>query len=242
MPNSFAPNGTFATWPGPASSASLTSWIRELGILSECLVSPPPFPIDAVRGRGEAVIIMPGFCSPNISTSRLRQFLSHQGFSPEPWELGVNIGPTPLTMSGLTTQLKSRATERGPLALVGISLGGVIAREMAKRHPELVTRVITLASPIRLPVPTPLAPLAQLCSLLWEESARASFDRVVEPPPVPVTAVITTDDGLVDWRSCLPPSAPNVEVVHVRGAHCTIASNPDVQRIVVARLAERPVD
>jgi pimeloyl-ACP methyl ester carboxylesterase len=123
------------------------------------------------------------------------------------------------------------------VALVGVSLGGTIAREIAKRRAECVARVVTIASPIKLPVATPLAPLAKFASLVWDGDARESIARVAEPPPVPLTAIVNPKDGIVDWRACVPDPAPHVEVVTIEGTHMTMASNPDVQRVVAARLA-----
>lgn len=228
----------FAIWPRADLPVSATSWFRELVGLAECLAAPPAFPTDAARGRGQAVIVLPGFCSPNIATARLRDFLTRQGFRPKPWDLGINLGPTPVTLKNLERQIAATAKENGaPVALVGLSLGGTIAREMAKRHPDLVSRVITLVSPIRLPVATPLAPLAQFCATMWDEDARAELEKLAAPPPVPVTVIISHSDGLIDWQSCVPDSAPNVDVVTIEGMHVTMGSNPEAQRIVAARLA-----
>ena len=229
---------TFAVWPPAGSPLSLTSWWRELVGLAECIAVPPPFPEDAARGRGQHVIVLPGFCSPNLATARLRDFLTRQGFRPRPWDLGINFGPTSVTLRSLERQIVAAANECGaPIALVGLSLGGTIAREMAKRQPDLVSRVITLASPIRVPVATTLAPLAKLASELWDKDSRADLSRIAEPPPVPVTAIITRSDGLIDWQSCVPEPAPNVEAIIIEGMHVTIGSNPAAQRIVAARLA-----
>jgi pimeloyl-ACP methyl ester carboxylesterase len=120
---------------------------------------------------------------------------------------------------------------------VGISLGGTLAREIAKRRGQCVARVVTIASPIKLPVATPLAPLAKFASLVWDGDAREAIARVAEPPAVPLTAIVNPKDGIVDWRACIPDPAPNVEVITIEGAHMTMASNPDVQRVVAARLA-----
>src|SRR5262249_54795778 len=117
------------------------------------------------------------------------------------------------------------------------SLGGTLAREIAKRRPECVAHVVTIASPIKLPVATPLAPLARFASLVWDGDAREAIARVAEPPPVPLTAIVNPKDGIVDWLACVPEPAPNIEVVAIEGTHMTMASNPDVQRVVPARLA-----
>ena len=146
-----------------------------------------------------------------------------------------------LKQGGSERQLAETAEACGQrVFLVGISLGGTIAREIAKRRPDCVARVVTLVSPIRLPVATPLAPLAKLAALVWDNTSREAMARISEPPPVPLTAIVNPKDGVVDWRACVPDAALGVEMVLVSGAHMTMASNPDAQRVVVARLAIHP--
>ena len=228
----------FAIWPPQDSPVSVTTWLREIAALSKCVAAPPPFPDDAVRGQGQPVIVVPGFCSPDIATARLREFLARQGFAPRTWDCGPNLGPTRTVLSTFERQLVETADRTGRLvSLVGISLGGTIAREMAKRRPDCVARVVTLVSPIKLPVATPLAPLAQLAALVWDGDVRDAMARIAEPPPVALTAIVNPKDGVLDWRACVPDPGPNVEMVTVVGAHMTMGSNPEAQRVVAARLA-----
>jgi pimeloyl-ACP methyl ester carboxylesterase len=226
-----------AIWPPVNSPVSVATWLREMAALTKVTAAPPAFPDDAARGRGEIVFVLPGFCAPDVSTARLREFLTRQGFDPRPWDCGPNIGPTRTAMAMFQHQLEEVARSHGPVALVGMSLGGTIAREIAKRCPNSVKRVITIVSPIKLPVATPLAPLAQFASLLWEADARKTFEHISDPPLVPVTAIVSPKDGVVDWRACVPESSLNVEIVMIDGAHMTMGSNPQLQRTVAARLA-----
>jgi pimeloyl-ACP methyl ester carboxylesterase len=218
---------------------SLGSWLREIAALNRSRAAPPPFPENAARGSGQPVIVAPGFCSPDINTARLRQFLTYQGFSPRSWDCGPNIGPTRTILSQFERQVADTAEQHGrAISLVGISLGGTISREIAKRRPDCVAHVVTLVSPIKLPVATPLAPLAKFASLVWDEEARELMARVAEPPPVPVTAIVNPRDGVVDWRACMPEPSPNIEVVLIEGGHMTMGSNPEAQRVVADRLAK----
>jgi pimeloyl-ACP methyl ester carboxylesterase len=236
-----SPRQSFAIWPPRDSPVSVTTWLHEIRALAQCIAAPPPFPADAARGQGEPVIVVPGFCSPDMATARLREFLTRQGFAPRTWDSGTNLGPTRTALSIFERQLMETAEACGRrVSLVGISLGGTIAREIAKRRPDCVARVVTLVSPIRLPVATCLAPLAQIAALVWDDTSREAMARILEPPPVPLTAIVSPKDGVVDWRACVPDDAPNVEMVLVPGAHMTIASNPAAQRIVAARLALHP--
>jgi pimeloyl-ACP methyl ester carboxylesterase len=227
---------TFAVFPQRGAPVSLASWAREMADVARATIAPPPFPDDAARGEGQPVIVLPGFFTHDVATARLRDFLSAQGFAPRPWPCGMNLGPMPKVLAQVERQVADTAERHGKVALVGISLGGTIAREIAHRRPGQISRVITLGSPIRLPVISPLAPFAHATSLLWEPEARATFARIAQALPVPLTAVVSPIDGIVDWRCCLPEPGEG-EVVEVANGHSTMASSPEVQRIVADRLA-----
>jgi pimeloyl-ACP methyl ester carboxylesterase len=231
---------SFAHWPPRGSPVSLGTTLAEFRSFARVAWSPPAFPKRAARGKGRPVVVIPGFCSPDVATGRLRQFLTRQDFAAYSWELGVNIGPTRTILSGLERRMEEIARKHGTApALIGQSLGGTIAREFAKRRPDLVSHLVTIVAPIRAPVATPIAPLARFFALVWDEQARGSTAQLCEPPPVRLTAIVNPKDGLVDWRACTPDPAPNVEIVMVEGSHTTMGSNPEVQRIVAARLAPR---
>lgn len=226
--------GDYAVWPKRGSKVSLLTAGAEFGALARAMVHPPPFPRDAARGAGQPVLVLPGLSSPDAATGRLRLFLRRQGFAPYPLGQGPNIGPTATVLRRTADQIARLAARHGcKVALVGLSLGGIVAREVARRHPDHVARVITLASPVRGPVATPLAPLVHMVSFGWEREGRGADVGF----PVPLTAVVTKDDGLVDWQSCVPEPGPNVEVVFVPGPHTSMGSNPDAQRIVADRVA-----
>ena len=228
----------FAIWPPREASVSAASLAREMAAVAQGLLTPPPFAEGAAQGNGQPVIVLPGFLSPDITTARLRQFLGQQNFTPYAWTCGLNIGPMPNVLRDVQRQVHEVADKAGkPVSLVGVSLGGTIAREVAKACPSSITRVITLVSPIHLPVVTPLAPLAEAAALLWNMQELEALRAIAEPPPVPVTAIVSPDDGVIDWRASVPALSDRVEVVEVSGPHMTVCSNAQVQRIVAERLA-----
>ena len=195
----------FAHWPPPGSPVSAATLAREMAALAQATLSPPPFPDDAARGDGQPVIVIPGFLAPDMSTARLRDFLERQNFKPYSWTGGLNLGPMPNVMRDVEQQILEIAGATGRLvSLVGVSLGGTTAREIAMSRPDHIARVITLVSPIHLPVITPLAPLAQAAALLWDQSQLSGLAKLAEPPPVPLTAIVSRDDGIIDWRASVP--------------------------------------
>lgn len=182
------------------------------------------------------MLVIPAFLTGDGFTRHLRAALAEQGFRCHGWDLGVNWGPTPRIRAGLRDRLTAlRAAEGRPLAVVGISLGGVLARDLAHDRAADIHHVATLASPIRLPTASPLAPLIRLLTSRYDPD----FDptRLVSPLPMPCTMVRTCDDGIVAWESCAVEQADG-EIVEVRGAHMTIASRPETLAALRRRLPE----
>jgi pimeloyl-ACP methyl ester carboxylesterase len=206
--------------------------------LTQATLSPPPFPEGAARGTGQPVIVIPGFLAPDMSTARLREFLARQNFMPYSWTGGLNLGPMRNVMRELERQVLEIADKTGrQVCLVGVSLGGTTARQVAKCCPDRIARVITLVSPIHPPIATPLSPLAQAAALLWDAEELKNLAAISQPPPVPLTAIVSRDDGIIDWRASVPAASEMVEVVEISGSHMAICTNPEVQRIVADRLA-----
>jgi pimeloyl-ACP methyl ester carboxylesterase len=180
------------------------------------------------------VLVVPAFLTGDGFTAALRGFLARCGFRSFGWGLGLNWGPTPRLLAGLRARLLAlRQSEGVPVALLGHSLGGLLARDLAHAEPDAVRHVVTLGSPIRLPTASPLAPLFRL--LLPSYAADLDLARLAAPLPMPTTAVWTRQDGIVDWRSCLPPEQDSG--VEVSGPHMTLARNPAVLAALVRRLA-----
>jgi pimeloyl-ACP methyl ester carboxylesterase len=226
----------FAVWPDRDAPVSAATFLNDLADAARVTLKPPPYPGDAARGRGQTVLVLPGFGAHDVTTARLRGFLARQGFAPHPWSCGVNMGPVPNLLRRVEARVRSLAGE-GRIALVGVSLGGTFAREIARRMPGRVSRVITLNSPVRLPVVSPLAPLAHAAALLWDAEGRATLARIGAPVPVPLTAIVSPVDGVLDWRGTLPEPGPEVEIVRIAGSHTAMGSNPQAQRIIAGRLA-----
>jgi pimeloyl-ACP methyl ester carboxylesterase len=193
------------------------------------------------HGDGHPVLVLPGFTAADGSTLQLRALLRRLGYRTYGWKLGNNLGPTPLIIRGLEKRLVEISDkEQQPVSIIGWSLGGIYARDLARQHPDLVRQVITLGSPIRMSPGDPSA-----ASRLWE-TLQPLHDpsvshRIGEPEheqmPVPSTAVYTRSDGVVHWKMCLEAKSPTSESVEVLGSHCGLGFNPSVAIVVADRLS-----
>ncbi len=219
--------------------------LHRLWVEAVLSVAPsPPRQLRAVRrtaprGDGHPVLVVPAFLHHDVRTLPLRRFLQQCGYVAYGWRLGINVGPTEATLLGIERRLAEICTRHGrTVSLIGHSLGGAIARELAKTHPEQVRQLITLASPIRLPTASPLEPLYTLLSRWHSPSTKGAYARLNEPPPVPVTALYTRRDGILAWQSCLELPGERRESIEIRGAHGSMSRNAAAWRIIADRLAQ----
>ena len=192
------------------------------------------------RGDGHVVLDLPGWRTSETSGVLLCRYLRSLGYDTRGWGLGLNHGGVEQLTDLLTPTVTRLAGERGPVSLVGWSLGGVIAREVARRHPEAVRRVVTYGTPI-VGGPTFTRGAAAYGP---QESARIAalteeLDRT-DPLRVPVTVMYTRRDGVVAWRACLDHYSRDVEHLEVASTHVGMGLDPDVWEVVARRLA-RPV-
>lgn len=193
------------------------------------------------RGDGRPVLVLPGFMAGDASTKPLRALLCALGHDAQGWGLGRNLGPTDEILDGLMMKLDRLDKEDGPIDLVGWSLGGIYAREIARLAPSAVRQVITLGSPFQTSGPDESNAGAAFRALRDRHSSRVTFPRIPswarEPMPVPTTSVYTRGDGIVTWQQCLNRDLPRTENVEVYGSHCGLGHNPSAVLVVADRLA-----
>ena len=185
---------------------------------------------------GAPVIDAPGFAAPESLMTPLRRYLASLGHDARGWGFGRNRGDVRGDVQRLARLVLERADADGPVALIGWSLGGVVAREVARRRPEAVRRVITWGTPLVGTAHTAFARLGRR-----EDASRLAAyaehrDRT-DPIRVPVTVVLSRRDGVVDWRSCLDRHSHHVDHVEVRSTHLGMVVDPDVWLTVARCLA-----
>ncbi len=186
-----------------------------------------------VPGEGRSVLVLPGIGRGDRQTARFRAALDKAGFRSAGWGLGVNIGPTRSLLAGAAARLKAVAAVHGRVSIVGFSMGGLFARWLALEHPECVRSVVTVCSPFRNPLESLWLPLPPL-TFLWPDAPSLAA-RIAGPLPVPSTCLYTRRDGIVAWRNCFDPCAPQ-DSFEIQGAHVTMAIDQQVLSIVAARL------
>lgn len=226
-----------AHFPPQDSPLGARSWMREFAAAVAVTLNPPPFPkLDLPLGDGRPVLILPGFGSSDWSNLRLHAFLTVQGYRAAFAGVWFNPGPIGPVMRRIEKKLLA-LSQSGPVSLVGVSLGGVLARDLARRHPEMVRNIVTLCSPVRFPVTTPLAPLARLLSPFHPEAWLERRHTIADPLDVPVTAVHVTDDGILERAQCWLDPSPDARNVVVSGRHMMVQSNPEALRLIAESLA-----
>lgn len=212
----------------------------ELGLL----YAARPLMASLPRGDGHAVMVLPGFMASNSSTAPMRKILKRLGYGAHGWDSGRNIKVDNALISRLERQLDTLFASSGQkVSLVGWSLGGVLARELAKLHPEKVRLVISLGSPISDDRGhTHAARLFELLNGKEPEPMQGGgFRRLDEAPPVPTTSIFTKTDGIVHWRGSVQhpgTSAQPTENIQVYASHCGLGVNASVMVAIADRLAQ----
>jgi dienelactone hydrolase len=197
----------------------------------------------APRGDGHAVLVLPGLLASDTSTLPLRQFARRLGYDVHGWELGRNRGPTDEVLDGLPAVLKNLADRSGAaVSIIGWSLGGIYARELAREHPGLTRQVITLGSPFALPESGHTRADGAYLRRSREHARRRlpSREDVARPIGVPSTAVYSRNDGIVCWQNCIEAETALHANVEVRCSHLGFGVDPATLWLIADRLAAPP--
>lgn len=194
----------------------------------------------AHQGDGHPVMILPGFMVAEVRMELLRHTLDCAGYRAFGWGLGRNLGVTADMLDRLDAQLdKIERDSDGPVTLLGWSLGGLIAREYAKRAPHRVARVITMGSPFSGD------PRANNAWRVYEWVTKHPVDappietHLAEKPPVPTYALWSRRDGIVSPASACGRPGESDEAIEVDCGHLAFACAPEVVEAVL-NILKRP--
>jgi pimeloyl-ACP methyl ester carboxylesterase len=213
----------------------------ELGALT---VSAPQL-ARAPRGDGHPVLVVPGLLASDASTVVLRRFLNRLGHRTAGWGLGLNVGPTSEVVRRLPDRLRQLSDEHDqPVSVIGWSLGGIYARALGSRAPELVRQVVTLGSPYATQVPgqTHADAAYRLLARRHYAAAARRGPEVETPLGVPTTSIYSRLDGIVSWRICREDVADRRESIAIPASHLGFGHNPTALWVIADRLAQDPQD
>lgn len=188
-------------------------------------------------------MLLPGLVNSDRSNFVLARYLRSLGYRAEGWGLGRNFGARTVGPEAerLLARIARRVEREGePVTLIGVSLGGMLARLAAHRMPGQVRGVITIASPYAGdPRATNVWRIYEWVSgeRLDTDVARARLQEMAQPLPVPATAIWSRNDGLVNGLACHVPSEPGLRTIEIPGSHMGVQLRPRVMRAVADVLA-----
>ena len=205
-------------------------------LLRKVLLSKVP------RGDGHGVMVIPGFMGDDPFNRSLVEFLNKLGYRASGWQMGPNLGLGSISLDELRVKLErlGRASG-GKVSLIGHSLGGIYAREIARMQPHTIRQVISLGSPF--------GDGRESGSHASRLHQMLNPDNQVDPnllrlreglaiaPPVPTTSIYSKSDGVVNWRTAIQSEGHHqTQNIRVFGSHCGLTLNPAVWYLVADRL------
>lgn len=192
------------------------------------------------KGDGHPVLFLPGFMASDFSTRPMRRLFRDLGYRVSGWELGRNVTVNAEREAEMQALLREySASHERKVSIVGWSLGGVFAREIAKAHPECVRQVISLGSPISGKiVQDPVDEAYRSVNGEPSASERQRTRTLSEAPPVPTTSIYSKTDAIVAWRRSVQKNGHQTENIEVPASHLGLGVNPLVMYAIADRLAQ----
>src|SRR3954449_5671806 len=200
-----------------------------------------PLLLRAPRGDGHPVLALPGFLASDLSMAPMRRYLKELGYDAYAWNNGRNIGGVLRMRAALRDRLAAVHAATGrKVSVVGWSLGGIYARDLALQAPDMVRSVITLGSPFADDVRATNA--TRLYETLSGETVEHNSEltrAIAGDLPVPVTSIYSRSDGIVNWRTSLLRPSDTAENIEVRlASHIGLGVNAAALWAVADRLAQ----
>jgi pimeloyl-ACP methyl ester carboxylesterase len=200
-----------------------------------------PLLLRAPKGDGHPVLALPGFLASDLSMAPMRRYLTELGYDTHAWNMGRNLGGVASKRGALRDLLRRIHDQTGrKVSLLGWSLGGVYARDLALQMPDMVRDVITLGSPFANDI------RATNATRLYEALSGEAVDdnpeireAIAGDMPVPATSIYSRTDGIVNWHTCLQRPSDTAENIEVYFAsHIGLGVNPAALWAVADRLAQ----
>jgi pimeloyl-ACP methyl ester carboxylesterase len=188
------------------------------------------------------VVVFPGLGTDERFVAPLIEHCRALGYPTYDWGRGLNTGPAgdvDAWLDELAREVDAATVQhRQRMTLIGWSLGGIYAREIAKLLPRRVRQVITIGTPFcGTPEQTNVTLLYRLLNGAPARLAPSLARRLRAPPPMPTMSIYSRSDGVVAWQACVQDDATHVEHVEVDGSHLGLAWNPGVLAAIARRLS-----
>jgi len=192
------------------------------------------------QGDGHPVLVFPGLGAHDVTTAPLRTLLDSLGYSTQGWSQGFNFGPRAGVLERCEADLVELQRRHGrKVSLIGWSLGGIYARELAKLRPELARCVVTLGTPFTgHPRATNAWRFFEMVSGQTVADDHELLQQIRQPPPVPTTSIYSKSDGVVAWRCSVNEPSPLAENIEVQASHIGLGVNPIALYALADRLAQ----
>lgn len=205
------------------------------------LVYRAPKLASAPRGDGRPVMLLPGYRADEASLRPLRRYLDYLGYATWDWGLGRNRGDVEndiVRVALRCTQIRE-AENGAAVTLIGWSLGGVVAREVARLHEKEVREVITMGTPIvgGPKYTTVAARFAEIASIDLDKFEQEVHQRNLQGIRQPVTSIYSKSDGIVDWRASVDTYNPQALNLEVRSTHFGMGGNANIWLLIAQILA-----
>jgi pimeloyl-ACP methyl ester carboxylesterase len=200
-----------------------------------------PLLMRAPRGDGHPVLTLPGFLASDLSMAPMRRYLKELGYDAYAWKMGRNTGGVTRMRTALRDRLAEIHAATGrKVSVVGWSLGGIYARDLALHAPDMVRYVVTLGSPFSGDVRATNA--TRLYEAMSGEAVEEDSElrrAIAGDLPVPTTSIYSRTDGIVNWRTCLLRASDTAENIEVHlASHVGLGVNAAALWAVADRLAQ----
>lgn len=216
--------------------------LLELRALLEAALLVPSAPVLAAqqRGDGRQVMTLPGFLGDDGVMWPLRRYLNYLGYEALPWNIGRNYGRPEQDAERIIGELNNVRRPDEPITLIGWSLGGVIAREVARRAPEAVREVITLGTPVEggPKYTTTAKHFARRQKIDLDQLEQHIHELNLHRIECPLTIFYSRSDAIVDWRAAIDRYNPQARHRRVAGSHMGLVVSPLIWRQLARTLSQ----
>lgn len=191
-------------------------------------------------GDHRPVLVLPGFLCSDTATWALRRFLRRAGYCSHSWRQGINWGPNPDLREALIKRLEYLCQcSNQKVTVVGWSLGGVYAREVASLRPDLVREVITMGTPLHGSPKSTSVWRAYAWINRRQLTGTENMSLEFHSTSVPCLSLYTKADGIVPWQLSVPSTAPSMSFKEVHGSHIGLVANAEVMAVLIDHLQQQ---